>query len=197
MGESISTIQRSPRISTSHKFAAPRYRLPPMAWQTVQVSAEPRLSAALKDRSVVPYSSSKVSARLRYRVSNSVVFLHCAGTLVKRYPLFKLFSSQGLEEVSRLRICWLGDGAGCEGRWVLILVGGWRLVGLVGKEGVHLQILCWSPSGVAEVHCFAKKLPFSLFALATPGRALPTDNENCSPRSLTNSPSSAGNWNKA
>ena len=38
MGESISTIQRSPRISTSYKFAAPRYRLPPMALQTVQVS---------------------------------------------------------------------------------------------------------------------------------------------------------------
>ena len=34
MGESISTIQRSPRISTSYKFAAPRYRLPPMALQT-------------------------------------------------------------------------------------------------------------------------------------------------------------------
>ena len=47
MGESISTIQRSPRISTSYKFAAPRYRLPPMALQTVQVSVEPRLSTAL------------------------------------------------------------------------------------------------------------------------------------------------------
>ena len=62
MGESIHTsktvvfftIQRSPRISTSYKFAAPRYRLPPMALQTVQVSVEPRLSTALKDRSVVP-----------------------------------------------------------------------------------------------------------------------------------------------
>ena len=92
MGECISTIQRSLRISTSHKFAAPRYRLPPMALQTVQVSVEPRLSTALKDRSVVLYSSPKVSARLCYHVSNSVVFLHRAGTLAKGYPLFKLFS---------------------------------------------------------------------------------------------------------
>ena len=92
MGESISTIQRSPRISTSYKFAAPRYRLPPMALQTVQVSVKPRLSMALKDRSVVPYSCPKVSARLRYHASNSVVFLHRAGTLAKKYPLSKLFS---------------------------------------------------------------------------------------------------------
>ena len=94
IGESICTIQRSPRISTSYKFAAPRYRLPPMALQTVQVSVEPRLSTALKDRSVVPYSSPKVSARLRYHVSNSVVFLHHAGTLAKGYPLSKLFSKE-------------------------------------------------------------------------------------------------------
>ena len=60
MGESISTIQHSPRKSMSYKFAAPRYRLPPMALQTVQVSVEPRLSTAthkaemaLNDRSVV------------------------------------------------------------------------------------------------------------------------------------------------
>ena len=52
MGESISTIQRSPLISTSYKFAAPRYRLPPMALQTVQVSVEPRLSTALNWRSL-------------------------------------------------------------------------------------------------------------------------------------------------
>ena len=62
-----------------------------MALQTVQVSVQPRLSTALKDRSVVPYSSPKVSARLRY-VSNSVVFLHRSGTLVKGYRLSKLFS---------------------------------------------------------------------------------------------------------
>ena len=94
MGESISTIQRSPRISTSYKFAAPRYRLPPMALQTVQVSVKPRLSTALKDRSVVPYSSPKDSARLRYmnHVSNSVIFAHRAGTLAKGYLLSKLFS---------------------------------------------------------------------------------------------------------
>ena len=94
MGESISTIQRSPRISTSHKFAAPHYRLPPMALQTVQVSVEPRLSTTLKDRWGVSYSSPKVSTRLRYHVSNSVVFLHRAGTLAKGYPgpRFELFS---------------------------------------------------------------------------------------------------------
>ena len=65
-----------------------------MALQTVQVSAEPRLSTTMKDRSVVPYSSPKVSACLRYHVSNSVVFLHRAGpgTLAKGYPLSKLFS---------------------------------------------------------------------------------------------------------
>ena len=55
------TIQLCPRISTSYNFAAFRYRMPPMALQTVQVSAEPRLStathkaeAALKNHSVVP-----------------------------------------------------------------------------------------------------------------------------------------------
>ena len=40
----------------------------------------------------MPYSSPKVSAGLRYHVSNSVVFVHCAGTLAKGYPLSKLFS---------------------------------------------------------------------------------------------------------
>ena len=63
-----------------------------MALQTDQLSVEPRLSTALKDRSVLPYGSPKVSARLRYHLSNSVVFLRCAGTLTKGYPLFKLFS---------------------------------------------------------------------------------------------------------
>ena len=58
------------------------------------VSVESRLSTALKDRSVVPYSSPKDSARLcyTYHVSNSVVFVHHAGMLAKGYPLFKLFS---------------------------------------------------------------------------------------------------------
>ena len=48
------------RKSMSYKFVAPRYRLTPMALQTVQVSVEPRLSTAthkaetaLNDRSVV------------------------------------------------------------------------------------------------------------------------------------------------
>ena len=69
-------------------------RLPPMALQTVQVSVEPRLSTALKDRSVVPYSSPKDSARLRYmyHVASSVVFIHRAWTLAKGYSLSKLFS---------------------------------------------------------------------------------------------------------
>ena len=56
----ISTIHHSPRKSMSYKFAAPRYRLPSMALQTVQVSVEPCLSTAthkaemaLNDRSVV------------------------------------------------------------------------------------------------------------------------------------------------
>ena len=40
----------------------------------------------------MPYSSPKVSSRLRYHVSNSIVFLHRAGTLAKGHPLFKLFS---------------------------------------------------------------------------------------------------------
>ena len=63
-----------------------------MALLTVQVSVEPLQSTALKDRSVVPWSSPKVSARLHYHVSNSVVFVHRAGTLAKGYPLSKLFS---------------------------------------------------------------------------------------------------------
>ena len=50
MGESISTVQRSPRLSTSYKFAAPRYRLPLMALQTVQVSVKPRLSTTYIER---------------------------------------------------------------------------------------------------------------------------------------------------
>ena len=70
-----------------------------MALQTVQVSVEPRLSTALKDRSVVPYSSPKVSARLRCQVSNSIVFLRRAGTLAKGYPLSKLFSKAAAEPV--------------------------------------------------------------------------------------------------
>ena len=45
------TIQRSPRISTSYKFAAPRYRLPPMALQTVQVNVERRRGNHMHDHS--------------------------------------------------------------------------------------------------------------------------------------------------
>ena len=42
--------QHNPTLNptlSANKFAAPRYRLPPMALQTVQVSVEPRLSTAL------------------------------------------------------------------------------------------------------------------------------------------------------
>ena len=98
MGESISTIQHSPRKSMSYKFAAPRYRLPPMALQTVQVSDEPRLSTAThkgKWHWTIAQSCRRptVSACLRYHVSNSVVCVHRAGSLRKdiRYP-GKLFS---------------------------------------------------------------------------------------------------------
>ena len=57
-GESIQdrrlfTIQCSPRISTSYKFAVPRNRLP---CRLFRLSVKPRLSTALKDRSVVPWS---------------------------------------------------------------------------------------------------------------------------------------------
>ena len=44
--------KHNPTLSTSYKFAAPRYRLPPMALQTVQVNVEPRLSTALNWRSL-------------------------------------------------------------------------------------------------------------------------------------------------
>ena len=77
----------------SYKFAAPRYRLPPMALQTVQVSVEPRLSTAThKAEMALNDRSPTVSARLRYHVSNSVVWVHRAGALAKGYPLSKLFS---------------------------------------------------------------------------------------------------------
>ena len=41
------------RLSTSYKFAVPRSRLP---CRLFRLSVEPRLSTALKDRSVVPWS---------------------------------------------------------------------------------------------------------------------------------------------
>ena len=58
IGESIQdrrlfTIQCSPRISTSYKFAVPRNRLP---CRLFRLSVEPHLSTALKDRPVVPWS---------------------------------------------------------------------------------------------------------------------------------------------
>ena len=94
MGESISTIQSSPRISTSHKFAA-------LAWSAAadclaDCSGERRTSPFNGDpqsgngiekslsRVIVP--KDKVSACLLYHVSNSVVFVHRAGTLAKGHP---------------------------------------------------------------------------------------------------------------
>ena len=64
-----------------------------MALQTVQVSFEPRFSTAthkadteLKDIAQL-CSGPTVSARLRYHVSNSNVFVHSPGTQKdKRYP---------------------------------------------------------------------------------------------------------------
>ena len=74
-------------------------RLPPIALQTVQASVEPRLSTAihkaetaLKDSSVVSESHRLCLSEGLYHVSNSVVFVHRAGTLAKGHLLSKLFS---------------------------------------------------------------------------------------------------------
>ena len=56
MGEGISTIQRSPQISTSYNL--PLLAIDCRRWPCRRfrwASLEPRLSTALKDRSVVPY----------------------------------------------------------------------------------------------------------------------------------------------
>ena len=91
------TIQRCPRIST-YKFVAFPYRLPPIL-QTVRmiVNGDAQSWNGIErsfSRAVVP-----VSARLRYSAlyhgSNSVVFVHRAGALVKEYPLSKRFSNLG------------------------------------------------------------------------------------------------------
>ena len=89
MGESISTIQRSPRISTSYKFAA--LSLSAAADGLADGSGERRtspvngieLKIAQECRKVVPKSPLP-----RFHRSNSVVFLHREGTLA----LSKLFS---------------------------------------------------------------------------------------------------------
>ena len=93
MGESISTIQRSPRISTSYKFAAlaigcRRWPCRRFRWAS-NLACQRHWKIAQSCRS----PKDKVSARLRYHVSNSVVFVHRAGTLAKNIrPLSKLFS---------------------------------------------------------------------------------------------------------
>ena len=87
--------KHNPTLSANkHVVQICRSSLSAATLKTVQVSVKPRLSTALKDRLVKSYSSPKDSARLRcmYHVSNSVVFLHRAGTLAKGYPLSKLFS---------------------------------------------------------------------------------------------------------
>ena len=88
MGESGSTIQRSPNIHTSYKFAARRYRLPPMALRTV--TGERRTSPVngierSPNRAVVPWIKSlPVSATTFPTALQS--FVHRAGTLAKGYP---------------------------------------------------------------------------------------------------------------
>ena len=69
------TIQRSPRISTSYKFAAPRYRLPCRLyrWATnLTFQRHGKIAQSCRNH------KDEVSARLRYHGSNSVVFVHRA-----------------------------------------------------------------------------------------------------------------------
>ena len=75
-----------------YKFAAFRYRLPLMALQWALNLAFQRWYTKLKWQWKIAQTcrSTTVSARLRYRVSNSVVFVHPAGMLAKGYPLSKL-----------------------------------------------------------------------------------------------------------
>ena len=96
MGENISTIQRSSRI-LKHVVQICRSSVSPAADGLADGSGERRTSPVNgieDDRSVVPYSSPKDSVHLRYmyHVSNSVVFVHRAGTVAKGYPQAKLFS---------------------------------------------------------------------------------------------------------
>ena len=93
MGESTSTIQRSPRLSMSYKFAALaigccRWRCRRFWWAS-NLACQRHWKIAQSCCS----PKDKVSARLCYHVSNSVVFVHRAGTLAKDIrPLSKLFS---------------------------------------------------------------------------------------------------------
>ena len=100
MGESISTIQHSPR-----KIAACRTNLPLLAidcrrwpcrrfrWALKLAFQRRRTKRKWHWKIAQSCRSPTVSARLRYHVSNSVVFVHRAGTLAKGYPLsMKLFS---------------------------------------------------------------------------------------------------------
>ena len=65
------TIQRSPRISTSYKFAAPRYRLPCRLYRWASNLTFNGMERSLSRAVII---KTKVSAHLRYHVSNSVVF---------------------------------------------------------------------------------------------------------------------------
>ena len=96
MGESISTIQRSPRISTSYNFAAPQRLLAAadgLADGSRQTSPLNGIERSLS-RAVVPnWAKDYVSARLRDHVSNSVIMYTAQGRLRKDIrPLSKLFS---------------------------------------------------------------------------------------------------------
>ena len=91
-----------PLTSTPYKFAAPCYRLPPMALQTVQVSFEPCLSTATHkaeraferslNRAVVPQSL-PVSATTFPRALPLYI---AQGCLQKDIPQSKLFSKAKL-----------------------------------------------------------------------------------------------------
>ena len=88
--------QRSPRISTSYKFAASRYRLPwpcrLFRWASNLTFQRRRTKRKRHWTIAQSCRSPTVSAGLRYHVSNSVVFVQRAGTLAKGYLLSKLFS---------------------------------------------------------------------------------------------------------
>ena len=89
MGRKHKTVVFSQFNAPSYKFAAPRHRPPCRLFRWASNLAFQRhwkiaqLCCTYKD---------KVSARLRHHVSNSVVFVHRAGTLTKGYPISKLFS---------------------------------------------------------------------------------------------------------
>ena len=107
MGESISRIQRSPRISTSYKFAAPSYGLLPMALQTVQVSVEARLSTASPSRAVVRKAKSLPVSATTFPTAMSLYIAQGRLRKVIR-PLSKLFSmAEPLPIEKEININWV------------------------------------------------------------------------------------------